>query len=208
MKHTVIGENRDTYDMDFQHRFTFGERQEIVWGFGYRLTHDDLHNTFNATFNPDSRDDDLFSGFIQDEITLVKNCVHMILGSKFEDNDYTGFEIQPNIRILWTPDEDQSAWAAVSRAVRTPSRVEHDVQANLAVIPPGVPPNELSPLPLVYSNWGNEDFESEEERQTILEPWRVTDDRGRVLPAWRKSTRVYGPKGILTKEAIRLTQAS
>jgi hypothetical protein len=54
----------------------------------------------------------------------------------------------------------------------------------------------------------DEDFESEEERQSILEPWRVTDDKGRVLPVWRKPMQVFGPKGILTEEALRLGQAS
>jgi iron complex outermembrane receptor protein len=158
----LAGLNMDTYDIDFQHRVALGNRQEIIWGLGYRHIRDHIRGSFNALFNPNDRSTDLFSAFIQDDIILVKNRLRLSIGSKLEDNDYTGFEIQPSGRIIWTPEGNQSVWAAVSRAVRTPSRAEHDVQANLVVIPPGVFPNLLSPLPLVYSNRGNQGFDSEE----------------------------------------------
>lgn len=124
--------DRDTLDIDFQHRFSWGNRQEVIWGLGYRLTSDEIStgNSF-VVFDPVSRTDHLFSGFIQDDITLIKDRLRLTLGSKFEHNDYTGFEIEPNARILWTPHESHSIWSAASRAVRTPSRYETDVQAIL-----------------------------------------------------------------------------
>ena len=66
----TLREDRDTYDLDFQHRFKFGERQDIMWGLGYRLTHDNIRNSFDFSFNPDNRDMSLYSGFVHDEITL------------------------------------------------------------------------------------------------------------------------------------------
>ena len=57
----------------------------------------------------------------------------LILGSKFEHNDYTGFEYQPTARLLWTPSDKHSAWTAVSRAVRTPSRYDEDSEINVYV---------------------------------------------------------------------------
>ena len=50
------------------------------------------------------------------------------MGSKFERDDYTGFEWEPTIRLLLTPSKEYSLWGAVSRAVRTPSIGEEGVQ--------------------------------------------------------------------------------
>jgi iron complex outermembrane receptor protein len=80
---------------------------------------------------PDRRTDQVFSAFVQDEITLVAERLRFTIGAKFEHNDYSGFEIQPSARLLWTPTPQHSIWAAVSRAVRTPSRVEHDLAATV-----------------------------------------------------------------------------
>jgi len=152
----VHEEGRDTYDLDFQHRFGLGERQEILWGLGYRYTQDHLRDGKDGTgsilFEPDSRGVQLYSSFLQDEITLWPDRLKFTVGSKFEHNDYTGFEVQPNARLLWTPDEKQSIWAAVSRAVRTPARFEHNLMTWFAQ-----PPNFLPPAILT----GNSDFESE-----------------------------------------------
>lgn len=157
----LVREDRSTFDTDFQHRFALGSQQEIMWGLGYRLTYDDIDNTFSTSFEPHSRDDHLFSAFVQDNITLVKNRLGLILGSKFEHNDYTGLEIQPNGRLLWTPDERYSVWASVSRAVRTPSRIEDDGRFNSQVIPPGIPDNP-TPMPALVALVGDRDFGSEE----------------------------------------------
>jgi iron complex outermembrane receptor protein len=155
----VLATINNTFDVNLQHRFSLGKRQEIIWGLGYRFSSDDFRNTFNISINPDSRHDQLFSLFIQDEITLLKD-LHLTVGSKFEDNDYTGLEIQPSVRVMWTPKERHSVWAAVSRAVRTPSRSEHDIRINSGVLPPDV----LFPgsPPAVTALFGDRGFESEE----------------------------------------------
>lgn len=150
----VMDESRDTFDIEFQHQFSLSERQEFIWGLGYRFTSDDIDNTFSLSFYPDNRDDNLFSAFLQDEIMLIEDRLHLTLGSKFEHNDYTGFEIQPSVRLIWTPYRQHSVWTAVSRAVRTPSRAEEDVRINQKVFP-GSPPR-------VVSLFGNHDFDSEE----------------------------------------------
>jgi hypothetical protein len=46
------------------------------------------------------------------------------------------------------------------------------------------------------------DFQSAEERRLILEPWRVTDGAGRVLPEWRSSDRLYGSQGLVNLEYL------
>lgn len=116
----------NTFDLDFQHWFAPGLRHEITWGLGYRFISDQLDNFSLTSFDPGSRDQHLFSAFIQDEVQLVEDRLRLTVGSKFEHNDFTGSEIQPSIRFLWTPRERHSLWGSVSRAVRVPARSEYD----------------------------------------------------------------------------------
>jgi iron complex outermembrane receptor protein len=150
-------EDRDTFDIDLQHRFQLLPQHEIVWGLGYRLSSDDLRNSFDVALTPSHRNLNLGSAFIQDDITLVAGRLHLIAGSKFEHNDFTGFEFQPSGRLLWTPGARQTLWAAVSRAVRSPTRTDHDVRFNLSVIPP--PPT--GGFPTIVAALGNPNFASE-----------------------------------------------
>jgi len=127
----------DTFDLDFQHRLDIGDRHDFIWGFGQRLIYDDLDNTFTTTFTPGNRLNHTTSAFVQDDITLKKDRLHLILGSKFELNSYTGFEFQPNARVLWTPHGRHTVWASVSRAVRTPARTEDSFRLNFLATPGG-----------------------------------------------------------------------
>ncbi|MCM8855953.1 MAG: TonB-dependent receptor [Candidatus Thiodiazotropha sp.] len=141
-KNTTLTEHRNTYDLDFQHDFLLNERHAIVWGAGYRSTRDKIHTpeTSALRFSHQKNRDRIVSAFVQDDITLLPDRLHMILGSKYEHNDYTGNEFQPSLRVIWTPDNSNSFWGAISRAVRTPSRIETDV--NIRVGPISVSGNE------------------------------------------------------------------
>ena len=158
---SLYEEDRYTFDIDFQHRFRWKKHNELLWGTGYRFTVDDVENLEVLTMDPDSETDHLFNGFLQDEITLRENELYLTLGSKVEHNDDTGYEIQPSVRLLWTPDKRHSLWTAVSRAVRTPSRAENDISIPFTTIAPGVWPNPTS-LPVIAVANGSSDFDSEE----------------------------------------------
>ena len=149
----------NTFDLDFQHRFTWAGRNDFIWGLGYRYTSDAYSTRFLTAFEPDSRDDQLFSAFLQDEITLIDQYLRLTLGAKLEHNDYSGFEIQPSARVLWTPHSQHKIWAAISRSIRTPSRTEHDLNSTSAIFPSSDP---NSPLPIRVNVLGNDDFKSEE----------------------------------------------
>lgn len=129
---------RDSFDLDLRHRFSLGDRHEIIWGLNFR--HDRLDTEPTAAFSmvPDARSIDTFSGFIQDTITIVPDRLFGMVGTKLEHNDFSGFEIQPSARLWWTPDEKQTLWAAVSRPVRTPSWVEQDMLLRFAYADPGL----------------------------------------------------------------------
>ena len=162
MKYAVIDEKLDTLDIDFQNRFALGAHQEIIWGAGYRFTHDRLQFPLaSLTLGAKKQDNNLFSAFVQDNITMVPDLLHLVIGSKFEHNDYTGFEIQPNVRLLWTPSQKQSVWISVSRAVRTPSRGEDALSLYMPYPPVNIPPLP-QPLPAQLHLIGSTDLKAEE----------------------------------------------
>ena len=129
----TFSDSLDTYDLDFQHHISVGDRNRITWGAGYRFTHDQNNNAPTLALFPAPLNQNLLSAFVQDEIELQKNLI-LTAGTKVEHNDYTGFEVQPSGRLQWNVTPKQMIWTAVSRAVRTPSRVDHDL-----VQPTGLP---------------------------------------------------------------------
>jgi len=124
---SILTDDLDTYDLDFQHHFDLGERNRFAWGLGYRFTHDVVGEAQNLAFLPPTLDHNLYSGFAQDEIMMAET-VFFTLGTKLEHNDYTGFEAEPSARLQWNLSTNQMFWGAISRAVRTPSRVDRDVR--------------------------------------------------------------------------------
>jgi iron complex outermembrane receptor protein len=136
----VFSETRDTFDIDLQHRIKLGERNDVVWGLGYNLTTDDLGNTFMVSFDPNKRTTQLYSGFVQDEVTVVPNRLRLTLGTKLEHNDYTGWEVQPSARLSFNITTNQTAWFSASRAISSPSRAEDNIRINQQVIPAAFSP--------------------------------------------------------------------
>ena len=154
----VLGnrEHRDTIDLDFQHRLPFGDRHQMIWGAGYRNNSDRFRRGFQLQFIPDERKTNVYSAFVQDQMTLVSDRLFLTVGSKFSHNDFTGAEIQPTARLLYTPSQRQSLWASVSRAVRIPTRSDDDMR--LLQLPINIGP--MFPVfPLILGNRG---FDSEE----------------------------------------------
>jgi len=121
----AFGETLETYDLEAQHDFRWGAGQEIVWGGGYRGSRDDVQNTALIAFLPAQKTLSLANVFVQDTIALGEP-LHLTLGGKLERNNYTGLEVQPNARLALSLPSQGLLWAAVSRAVRTPSRIDRD----------------------------------------------------------------------------------
>jgi iron complex outermembrane receptor protein len=140
----------NTFDLDLQRRFTAWTRHEIVWGAAYRVTENRNEPGILWALEPENSTDQLFSGFIQDQIRFSN--VRLTLGTKLEHNDFSGFEVQPSVRAAWLPRDRHMLWSAISRAVRVPTRFERDVRVD-ASDPAGNPVIRLV---------GNDEFESEE----------------------------------------------
>lgn len=152
----IIEEQHDTLDLEFKHHWKANRHHEVVWGLGYRRTADETTPSANLWMDPDSREDQLLSAFVQDDIMLRPGTVWLTLGSKFEQNDYSGFEVQPNLRFRWKPTPLHTVWAAASNAVRAPSRSDHDISVNLSSMQD--PFGDIS----VFRIQGDDDFESED----------------------------------------------
>ncbi|MDA0745793.1 MAG: TonB-dependent receptor [bacterium] len=125
-----------TLSLDFQHRSQVGRRLEVAWGTGYRRVWDWFEGGAVTDFEPNRRTTHLLSGFVHQELALVRERLVLTLGSKFEHHTYAGFELQPNVRLRWHPTPSYTFWGAASRAVRTPSRAERDLRGVYQVLPP------------------------------------------------------------------------
>ena len=158
---SLFTDHEAVYDIDFQHDVHLGESQDFVWGLGYRSIQDTNGSSFTVSLQPNHSRLNQYSGFVQDEVSLFDKRLRVTLGSKFEHNDFTGFEVEPNVRFVGILSKNQSVWAAISRAVRTPALTEEGLQLNEVVVPPGAPPF-FSPLPVIESIFGSRQFRSED----------------------------------------------
>ena len=154
--------NAESVDIDFQHNFPLLEKHNFTWGAHYRANHNKVFTTEVITLNPQQKTTHFFSGFIRNDFALIPDHILFTLGIRLDHNDFTGLEIQPNTRLMWTPDSKNSIWMAVSRAVRTPSRTEIDGLYNLGSASgssiQGIP---QLPIPILTTLEGNRNFNSE-----------------------------------------------
>jgi len=150
----------ESFDIDFQHRFPLFNRHDLTWGGNYRLYHNKFLDTDIISFSPRTQTNHMYSGFIRDEITLIPERLYFSIGTRLDHNDFTGLEIQPNARFMWTPNPENSIWMAVSRAVRTPSRAENDIKIKSMQLDSiaGFP---ALPLPILAVFQGAHNFNSE-----------------------------------------------
>ena len=125
----LITETDNTYDAQLQHAFAWGERHEIVWGGGYREVATELVSGVPGVFlDPRKRTITLGNVFAQDQIELTE-ALTLTLGLKYETNSFSGEELLPNARLAWRRPNGDLLWVAVSRASRTPNRIERDLNS-------------------------------------------------------------------------------
>jgi len=156
----VIEERRDTLDFDVQHQIKIFGSQQLTLGLGYRWSGSNTVGTSSVTLNDSHKVSEIAGTFIQDEITILEN-LKLTIGSKFEYNNYTGFEVEPGLRLSWRPHENHSLWFSVARAVRTPSQADDDLAFAYTNLQPS------APLQTLIVAKGSHDFESED--MTALE---------------------------------------
>ena len=157
-------EERDTYDLDVQHRFAFWSRHDVVWGFGLRNSSDKTRGDETISLNPEERTQRLYSGFIQDEIRLIGDDVFLTLGAKVEKNSFSpsgNAEWSPNARLSWLINDTSTLWSSVARAIRTPSRIEQNARI-LGFVEPPFSADNPQPIPFATTINGNPDMGNED----------------------------------------------
>jgi len=157
LRPAFFDEKRQMFDAEFRHHFLLGKRNNVIWGVGFRQRRDETEGSFTFSFDPPDDDLSKYSFFVQDTVRLHDGRLALMLGTKYEHNELTDSELQPGVRLAWMPDERQSAWVSVARAVRTPSRGARDLRLVVGVaLPPDVP--APTPVHLV----GSDTLDSEE----------------------------------------------
>lgn len=154
----TYGVDNHIVDFELQHHLKISDSQEFLWGLGYRWLYSKLHQGSVLTRRSRGRHDEVLSGFIQSESQLFDHKAHLVVGTKLEHNDYTGIEVQPNIRFLWHPNDERTYWAAISRTVRTPSQVSANILASYDLYPEA---NPLHPIPVNVQLLGNDQLSAE-----------------------------------------------
>ncbi|MCH2038246.1 MAG: TonB-dependent receptor [Rickettsiales bacterium] len=151
-----LDQERYTFDIELQHSYDFSDRNELVWGGGYRIFKDELNsNAIDGVniidYTPDESYNNLYNAFIQHKYSIVPKKLVLTTGTKFEHNYYTGLETQPSVRLAWYPNHQSTVWSSVTRSVRIPSRGERTINLIAA-----------GTNPFFLRQTGNPNFDSEE----------------------------------------------
>jgi iron complex outermembrane receptor protein len=125
-------ERRDTFDVEGHYATSWGSHK-ATWGGGYRASRDRTAITPTLAFMPPDRTLTILSAFVQDEFA-ISSKLRATLGVRAERNTYTGWEWLPNARVSYTLSPDDVVWSALTRTVRSPSRLDRDL------VVPGMPP--------------------------------------------------------------------
>ncbi|MEW6752043.1 MAG: TonB-dependent receptor [Candidatus Latescibacterota bacterium] len=143
MRDTVFSGAWHTVGLDLQQLQSIDHWHALTWGGGVRTMWDHLRDTSRFSIRPRSRRTWVASAFAQGEARLPDPRGRVTLGTKLEHNDYTGVEVLPSARLIFTDGERWALWTALSRTVRLPTRAEADGSHLNAVEPladqPGSP---------------------------------------------------------------------
>ena len=152
-------EYAESFNIDFRQRLPILDRHDVIWGANYRSYNNKVLDTETILFIPRQRKTTILGAFVQDEIMLLQDELRLTLGVRLDHNDLTNeeVEVQPNARLMWTPDEKTSVWLSASKAVRTPSRGESDATISREVMPTSF---DL-PLPVMMAVQGSTTYGSE-----------------------------------------------
>lgn len=145
---SILGERRHTGEFNAQHQYQATNQLQLISSLQYRYTEDHITNSNVLGLDPQEERDSLVSFGFQGRFAAIKDVLDLRTGVKFEHNDYSNFEVQPDVGISWTVDPKNTLWASIARAVRIPSRLESDAFA-------------ATPAGQVIAR-GNRDLDSEE----------------------------------------------
>jgi iron complex outermembrane receptor protein len=195
---------RDALDLDFQHRLTVSQMQELVWGVNYRVSRDTIEPGAMMSMNLPSRQMNYIGIFAQDEV-IFSDALRMTLGLRLDHNPISGWDSQPTARLSWSLTPGHMLWGAVSQAARAPSRADSGFNRNLAFI--GGDLASFKPDTLVVLR-GNEEQQSEKLRAYevgLRSQWLGTVSTDLVLFSHRYSDLLRSPGQTTVAPGFPLT---
>jgi iron complex outermembrane receptor protein len=120
----------NTADFDAQDTLHIGNRDTLVLGADLRASWYRIYGAGGLAFLPAQRTLWLGSGFAQNTFAITGK-LDLVTGLKLEDDPYAGTSLLPDVRLSWRPVHGAMIWGAVSRAVRSPTPFDVDVQEYL-----------------------------------------------------------------------------
>jgi iron complex outermembrane receptor protein len=140
-------------DLNLRHRVGILGRHDTMWGVGYHTSPEVSRGSLTVSLAPEEFQHHLANAFVQDDIALFGGRANAVLGTKVEYRGHLGWATQPTARLFFRLTPTQGVWAAASRALRAPDRIERSLRLNLSG---GMVPGQ--PLPFVAAAVGNEDI--------------------------------------------------
>jgi len=147
--------DRHAFDVDAQYHTALGAHQDLVAGGGYRFIEEGFKGHVGFSLTPNQSHSSFFSAFLQDEIALFRNRLAVTLGSQVQYDSDSGGGLQPTVRVMWKALPRQRLWAAMSRALRTPSLEERGFRVDYPPVPTAIG------LPLLVTALGNPAMKTE-----------------------------------------------
>ncbi len=141
-------------NLELQDHVGASSRNDIVWGSEFRFASDRLLPKGATVSRRPIYRNYLADGFIQDDITVVRGRLWLTAASKIQEGTLAGLEIQPSVRLLWTPRSNYAVWGAISRAAVAPA-----IQDKYIVVPLDL--GQSNALPVTGAFVGNPAFKPE-----------------------------------------------
>lgn len=123
----------DTWDIDLHDSLHVGRRNLLVWGGGVRLTHYRIDGTAGLAFDPPSQSLALADAFVEDSLSLTQR-LNVRAGVKVEKDPFLPAALLPEVRVAWQPSGRTLLWGAVSRAIRSATPFDTDVQERAGIV--------------------------------------------------------------------------
>jgi iron complex outermembrane receptor protein len=152
-----LKEERKTYDIDYQGRYTFSAH-DLIWGISHRTSSDSyITNSMILSFNPSQFTQRTTGIFLQDEWTLIPETLQFGIGARWDYTNLGGNTVSPSATLMWTPTRNDTLWAKYAQGPRVPSRAEQNVSILNAV----QPPQGSIPIPVVMRSAGDGSLKAE-----------------------------------------------
>jgi iron complex outermembrane receptor protein len=117
-----------------QHTGALWWNDTFIWGGEYRHSKEAFYSQSIFSFANPVTHLDVENLFVQDSFRLL-DSLKLTTGIKIENSSYSNVDFMPDLRLAWQMADSHLLWASVSRAVRTPSKIDRELEAPGFLLP-------------------------------------------------------------------------